>query len=55
MWHKWWDGSRWSNWEDFGAPEGGVRPSPGAVSGGQDRIDCYVRGRKDHMWHKWYS
>lgn len=49
MWHKWWDGSAWSNWE----PQGGVLTSaPAAVSWGPNRIDCFVRGTDMQMWHK---
>jgi hypothetical protein len=55
MWHKWWNGSRWSNWEELGAPRNGVRSSPAAVSWGPNRIDCFVRGSNDRLWHKWCS
>jgi hypothetical protein len=40
---------------DLGAPRGGLRDSPGAVSWGPNRIDCFVRGTNDHLWHKWWD
>ena len=52
MWHKWWDGSAWSGWEDLG----GDLTSHVAVASWQvNRLDCFVRGPGDHMWHKWWD
>ena len=52
MWHKWWNGSKWSGWEDLG---GVIDGPPAAVSWGPNRIDCFARGTNNHMWHKWYA
>ncbi|RAS91852.1 hypothetical protein A3863_04575, partial (plasmid) [Priestia endophytica] len=54
MYHKWWDGSGWSEWEDLGAPDGGFKDAPAAVSWGPGRIDCFVRGNNNRMYHKWF-
>ncbi len=39
MYHKWWDGSRWSDWEKI---EGVLTSEPAAVSWGLDRIDTFI-------------
>ncbi len=39
MWHKWWDGTRWSDWESLG---GVLTNAPAAVSWGSNRIDTFV-------------
>jgi hypothetical protein len=52
MYHKWWDGSRWSGWENLG---GVIVDSPAAVSWGLYRIDCFAPGTNYHMYHKWYA
>jgi hypothetical protein len=52
MWHKWWGGSAWSDWEDQG---GNLTSAPAATSWGPNRIDCFVRGTNTHMWHKWWD
>jgi hypothetical protein len=62
LWHKWWDGSHWSGWEG----QGGILTSdPGGVSWGPPdrrvgpspapRIDVFVRGSDNGLWHKWFD
>jgi hypothetical protein len=56
MWHKWWDGSSWSGWENLGSPMGnGLRSKPTAVSWGPNRIDCFAKGQDNAMWRKWFQ
>ena len=54
MWHKAWNGSQWSAWQDRG---GYLHSAPAAVSWGLNRIDCFVRGKdgsgKYVLYHKW--
>ncbi|HLO18176.1 MAG TPA: hypothetical protein VK206_25315 [Anaerolineales bacterium] len=52
MWHKWWDGTVWSDWEDLG---GILTSAPSVASWGPNRLDCFVRGTNNHMWHKWWD
>jgi aryl-phospho-beta-D-glucosidase BglC (GH1 family) len=42
----------WSNWESLG----GILTSGSAVaSWGAGRLDCFVRGIDNALWHKWYD
>ncbi|OFI06680.1 hypothetical protein CLOACE_08350 [Clostridium acetireducens DSM 10703] len=52
LWHKWWDGVRWNNWEDL---SGVITSAPAAVSWGPNRIDVFARGTNNAMWHKWWN
>jgi hypothetical protein len=60
--HKWYDG-RWSDayipnggWESLGAPPANqVWSDPTAVSWGNGRIDIFVKGTTNALWHKWYD
>ena len=50
--HKWWDGSKWHDWQTLG---GTFKGMPAAVSWGPDRIDIFVRGMDDHLGHLWWN
>jgi hypothetical protein len=62
LWHKWWDGTRWNGWEGLG---GILSSDPGGVSWGPPdrrvgpppapRIDVFVRGTDNALWHKWWD
>jgi hypothetical protein len=62
LWHKWWDGSRWNGWEGLG---GILTSDPAGVSWGPPdrrvgprpapRIDLFVRGNDNGLWHKWFD
>ena len=52
LYHKWWNGSKWSDWEGLGGYLGG---DPGAVSWGPNRIDVFYPGKSFHMSHKWWD
>jgi hypothetical protein len=52
MWHKWWNGSIWSGWEDLA---GDLTSAVGVASWSANRLDCFARGPGDHMWHKWWD
>ena len=49
MWHKAWDGSKWSNWQSLA---GVLNSAPAAVSLGPNRIDTFIKGTDNTMWHK---
>ncbi|MEH6943067.1 carbohydrate-binding protein [Bacillus sp. JJ722] len=50
LWHKWWNGRRWSDWN---AIEGQISSSPAAVSWGGNRIDLFARGMRGSLWHRY--
>ena len=52
MWHKWWNGSAWSAWEDLG---GELSSGIAVASWSENRLHCFVRGPGDSMWHKWWD
>jgi hypothetical protein len=52
LWHKWWDGASWSDWESLG---GVLTSAPGAVSWDFNRIDVFVKGTDNALWHKWWD
>ncbi|HSH60744.1 MAG TPA: glycoside hydrolase family 6 protein, partial [Acidimicrobiales bacterium] len=49
LWHKAWDGSRWSGWSSLG---GYLTSAPGAVSSASGRLDVFLRGGDNALWHK---
>jgi hypothetical protein len=49
LWHKYWDGGNWSNWESLG---GVLTSSPAAVSWGPNRIDVFVLGGERALLQK---
>ena len=52
MWHRYWNGSHWSTWEE----QGGQLASPVAVSSwGKRRLDCFALGPDGQLWHKWFD
>jgi hypothetical protein len=52
IYHKSWNGSRWSDWENLG---GVFTSAPAAVSWGSNRIDTFVRGTDNAIHHKWWN
>lgn len=42
----------WSNWEDLG---GIITSGVGAASWAENRLDCFVKGTDNAMWHKWWD
>lgn len=57
LWHKWYDGG-WQNWESLGGPLGGQISSdpesgPSVSSWGPQRLDVFVRGTDNAVWHRW--
>ena len=47
---SWWD--TWSNWQSLG---GVLTSDPATVSWGDGRIDVFVRGSDNALWHKWFN
>ena len=59
LWYKWVNRTvahgqpgTWSGWHRLG---GVIEDEPAAVSWGPSRIDCFVRGANNSMWHKWWT
>jgi Concanavalin A-like lectin/glucanases superfamily len=49
-------GKSWSGWRPLGSPlDQGTTSSPAAVSWGLNRLDVFVRGRDNAIWHKHWS
>ncbi len=52
--HKWWDGKSWypsrKGWNPL---NGETRYAPVVVSWGSERLDVFVRGTDNAMWHTW--
>ena len=44
--------TRWSGWESLG---GVLTSGPGVCSWASGRLDVFVRGTDNALWHKWYS
>ena len=42
----------WFGWEDLG---GVATSDPAVASWAANRLDCFVRGTDNHMWHKWWN
>ena len=56
IWYKRFDGRNWSEWETLGKPSGvDFNSNPAAVSLNNDRIEVFVRGNDDKLWHKWFN
>ncbi len=62
LWHKWWDGSRWSQWEDLGG--GPITSGPAAASTSANRLEIFARGQRNQLlfrtwngdrWSAWES
>lgn len=51
VWHKWWNGSQWSAWDDLG---GQIQGGPGVVIAG-GTTDIYARGMDDALWQKYWD
>lgn len=52
LWHKWWDGGRWSEWEPLG---GALTSGPDVASWAEGRLDVFVRGTDNQLWHRVYE
>ncbi|MGW1071572.1 hypothetical protein [Streptomyces sp. NPDC002537] len=42
----------WSGWESLG---GGLTSAPAVSSWSSGRLDTFVRGSDNALWHKWWS
>ena len=45
-------GRRWFGWESLG---GVLTSDPAVSSWAANRLDCFVRGTNNAMWHKWWN
>ncbi|MEO8084128.1 MAG: hypothetical protein ABI780_09920 [Ardenticatenales bacterium] len=43
---------KWSAWEDL---TGTLSAAPAVASWQENRLDVFVRGPQDHMWHRWWG
>jgi hypothetical protein len=51
--HRYRNGSTWSSgWASIGAPPGGARSAPAALSNSSGRIDVFVRGADSAIWRR---
>jgi hypothetical protein len=53
LWHRWWDGGSWGDWESLGGVIVGNRLA--CLSRDPDHIDCFVHGTDSAMWHRWWD
>lgn len=51
LWHKWWNGSTWSNWESLGGP---IASAPGCVSRGGN-VDVVARMTNNTVQQWWLA
>lgn len=51
LWHKWWNGHRWSKWLDLG----GVLKSNPVVAERNGKLDVVVYGDDDNLWRKTFD
>jgi hypothetical protein len=51
LWHRWWDGQVWNDWESLGGQYTG---EPAVASWGPDRIDVFVVNAADRKLHHYY-
>jgi hypothetical protein len=49
----WVPGGGWSAWAGFGSPPGGAVGDPAVVAWAAGRLDVFVRGADDRLWHIW--
>ena len=49
LWHKWWDASKWWNWESLG---GKLTSGPGATATVDKEIGVFVRGTDGGLYYK---
>ena len=52
MWHKSWNGTKWSDLENLG---GHLTSAPAVVSLGPNRTDTFIRGFDNAMYHKFWD
>lgn len=53
LWHRWWDGELWNDWESLG---GRYTGEPAAASWEPGRLDVFVVGADDHLLYQhWFS
>ena len=52
LYHKLWDGLRWSNWEALG---GYLTTGPAAASCSQGHLDVFVNGTDHGVWQKGWN
>jgi hypothetical protein len=59
IWHRYWNSTTgWANWNvDFSAPPPGIASgaSPDVISWGSGRLDLFIRGNDNAIWHMYYS
>lgn len=53
LYHRWWNGSTWSDWGRIGDWQ--IASEPSVVSWGQGRIDVFARGLDNALVHTFYD
>ena len=54
LYYKHWDGTVWSGWASLGG-QIYAGTSPAATNWGPTRIDWFVMGTDQQLWHSWQS
>ncbi len=54
LWHRWWSGTSWSDWEPLGG-EILSGTGPAVASWGPRRLDVFIEGTDKQLWHKWFD
>ena len=66
LYHRWYDAHNlppgWSTstsgspfWENLGTPPAGAVGDPAVTSWGVNRLDVFVRGQHENLWHKFFQ
>jgi hypothetical protein len=58
LYHQWWNGSSWSGWvNEIGHPPPGIASGsgPAVSSWSANRLDVFVRGADNAIWHAWWD
>ena len=50
IYHKYWNGSAWSNWGSIGAPPVGAASSPAVTAPAANNLQVFVRGGDNRIW-----
>ncbi|WP_396265716.1 hypothetical protein [Halobacillus shinanisalinarum] len=52
LYHKWWNGNQWSDWESLG---GTLTSAPAVSSRRSNQLDVFVRGTNQRLYKKTWN
>jgi hypothetical protein len=55
LYHDYTDNTTWSGWQPLGAPAAQLCSRPSAVSWAPGRMDVFVLGCDNNLWHTWFD